>query len=214
MSPKKLSFNKIKIDDLVEFINIREINERQIFHEWFDYNYKLTREDKTFLNQLIDKYRSFIYNFVEEELKIKFIAPILNRVDFFSKDVKDWYERPLKAKVNKVWLRGTVDYMVAKGISVPKRPYFFIQEFKKARGSDSDPKAQLLAEMLAAMTLNKINVMRGAYIIGRNWNFVILEKHENDYQYVVSKQFDSLEIEYLQQIYISLQAVKHLYCKD
>ncbi len=33
--------------------------------------------------------------------------------------------------------------------------------------------------MLAAMTLNKTKTIKGGYIIGRFWNFVILEKLEN-----------------------------------
>ncbi len=57
--------------------------------------------------------------------------------------------------------------------------------------------------------------MRGGYIIGRNWFFVVLEKvGENKFEYAVSKQFDSLDLPDLKQIYVILQAVKHKYCKD
>jgi hypothetical protein len=44
---------------------------------------------------------------------------------------------------------------------------------------------------------------------------VILEKiGENQFEYFVSKSFDSLDLDDLKQIYIILQAVKHKYCKD
>ncbi len=51
-------------------------------------------------------------------------------------------------------------------------------------------------------------------IIGRYWNFIILDKLENgNYQYFVSKGFDCLDFVELKKIYIYLHAVKHLYCK-
>jgi hypothetical protein len=72
-----------------------------------------------------------------------------------------------------------------------------------------------LAELLVATEKNKTNIMRGCYIIGRSWFFVILEKIiENQFEYVVSKSFDSLDLEDLKQIYVVLQAVKHKYCRD
>ncbi len=68
--------------------------------------------------------------------------------------------------------------------------------------------------MLAAMTLNNTNTIRGGYIIGRLWNFITLEKLENgNYEYFVSNGFDCLKFIDLKQIYINLQAVKFLYCK-
>ncbi len=144
---------------------------------------------------------------------MKFIAPMLFRVNFNSKNFREWYERPLQATINGVKFGGITDFMVAQGIEMPQKPYFFIQEFKKEDKS-SHPKNQLLAEMLVAIELNKVNLMRGAYIIGRNWNFMILEKiAENSYEYFISDSFDSLNFNGLKQIYICLQAVKLKYCE-
>ena len=51
--------------------------------------------------------------------------------------------------------------------------------------------------------------MKGAYIIGENWNFVILEKlGKNKYQYFVSESFNSAKIEDLKGIYKNLLFVK------
>ena len=61
----------------------------------------------------------------------------------------------------------------------------------------------------------KTIIMRRAYIIGKAWNFVILEKQLNgQYEYYVSKIFDSTWLDDLKQIYIDSQVVKYLYCKD
>jgi hypothetical protein len=104
--------------------------------------------------------------------------------------------------------------MVATGIDQAKKPYFFIQEFKPSL-PDRNPEVQLLAELLIAMEKNKTTIMRGGYIIGQFWKFIILEKiGENQFEYFVSPAFDALKLPDLTQIYVILQAVKHRYCQD
>jgi hypothetical protein len=120
----------------------------------------------------------------------------------------------LSGIVNGVEIEGFVDIMIATGTKSPRRPYFFIQEFKPSI-PDRDPEVQLLAEMLVTIEKNKTTIMRGGYIIGQLWKFVIVEKiAENNFEYFVSKSFDSLDLPDLKQIYVILQAVKHKYCRD
>ena len=71
------------------------------------------------------------------------------------------------------------------------------------------PEDQLLAELLVALHLNDIQQMKGAYITGQHWKFMILEKLPNDkFIFYVSKNFDSLKIDDLKGIYKNLRAVK------
>jgi hypothetical protein len=145
---------------------------------------------------------------------MKFISPILNQVNFLTDTYHDWYEANFSGFLNGIEFSGFTDYMVAKGIDEPEKPYFFIQEFKPSI-PDRNPENQLLAELLIAIEKNKTTVMRGSYIIGRNWFFMIVEKiGENQFEYFVSQAFDALKIAELKQIYIALQAVKHKYCVD
>ncbi|OQW92798.1 MAG: hypothetical protein BWK78_00495 [Thiotrichaceae bacterium IS1] len=213
---KRLSFSKIKFDELnqvVRLVGIPDIYDTQ-FQEWFSYPYTLSEAELRFLERLLNQHKLYVSTYSEEELKAKLLIPILNSIDFMFENVRDWYERPLKAVINGIEIGGYVDFMVAKGIKEPQRPYFFIQEFKKSK-SEIDPEDQLLAELLVAITLNQTTVVRGAYIMGKAWSFVILEKQSNDqYKYYVSKIFDNTWFEDLKQIYINLQAVKQLYCKD
>ena len=184
------------------------------FKDWFSYPYKLSKKESIFLKELIKKHALLLPSYFEENLKMKFLSPILNQVDFMSDNIHDWYEPNFFGFVNGYELKGFVDYMVATGIKTPEKPYFFIQEFKPTQ-ADKDVEDQLLAEMLVAIEKNETNIFRGAYIIGQNWRFVILEKiAQNQFEYFVSKQFDALDLPDLKQIYINLQAVKHLYCKD
>ncbi len=211
--PEKIIFQTAKYDDLVKIVNLTAQKEVYIFEEWFNFNYSLSIDEENFLIELIDKHRDILSSYIEEELKMEFIAFLLGKIRFRTKNKRGFYDRPLKAVINNVPFNGKTDFMVASGIHEPQKPYFFIQEFKQTKHS-VDAHHQLLAEMLVALALNKTNLIRGAFIVGRNWNFMILEKiAENSYQYFISKSLDSLDFDGLKQIYICLQAVKLKYCE-
>jgi hypothetical protein len=211
---KSYNFSTIKYSTLEEIVNLKIIDKNLKFEDWFKTPYKIKASETVFLKNLIQKHTTRIAFYMEEDLKAKFIIPILNLVDFMVAPVSDWYAGMLVGMVNGVEIKGFADFMVATGIDQAKKPYFFIQEFKPSV-PDRNPEVQLLAELLIAIEKNKTNIMRGGYIIGRNWSFVILEKTgENQFEYAVSKQFDSLDLPDLKQIYVILQAVKHKYCQD
>ncbi len=205
------SFRRLEFKDLRNLVNITERIDDSVFESWFNYDYQISRTEERFLTQLLETNRRFLDSYTEEELKAQFIIPLINQINFFSNDVRGWYERPLSAVINDVLLNGYTDYMIAKGIETPEHPYFFIQEYKKELG-DRHPKNALLAEMMVAMQLNEENLMRGAFVIGRIWNFVILKKlGNNQYDYFRSPDFNVLKIQELKQLYINLQAIKGLF---
>ncbi len=211
---KSYNFSNVKFSDLEDIVSIKVVDNDAKFDEWFETPYNLDDTEVLFFKNLIQKNKTYIGFYMEEDLKAKFIIPILNLVDFMVAPVRDWYDGALSGTLNGVKFRGFTDFMVATGIDQAKKPYFFIQEFKPSI-PDKDPRVQLLAELLVTIEKNKTTIMRGGYIIGRNWTFVILEKiGENQFEYFVSKQFDSLDLEDLKQIYVILQAVKEKYCKD
>ncbi len=68
----------------------------------------------------------------------------------------------------------------------------------------------VLAELISAVELNGWKQIKGAYIIGENWNFVILEKLDKDkYQYFISRTFNSTVLENLTKIFKNLLFVKN-----
>ncbi len=205
------SFSKITFSDLDKIINIIEkIGDEEIFDSWINNNINISSEDLNFLTTLLKSEKFFIERYKEEDLKVKFIAPILNRVDFKLVDIqiRDFYEESITYKNKNFTLTGICDFIVSKGLNYAKTPLFFIQEFKKGFDS-SDPRPQLIAELISAIEINNFTQMRGAYIVGAIWNFVILEKlKENSYQYFVSENFDSTKINDLKEIYKNLLFVK------
>jgi len=203
-------YSKIKDIDLRNLVDIEENLEQQIFNSWFNNKITISNEIESFLTELIENNKGLIKSYNEEELKVKFLALLLYKIDFKSieNNFRDFYEVQLTYKTDKFIFNGTTDFLVSKGLVYSKKPYFFIQEFKKGE-EYSNPRPQLLAELISAVELNNFQIIKGAYIIGAIWNFVILEKlAEHKYQYFVSQNFDSTKIEDLKDIYRNLVFVK------
>ncbi len=208
---KTYSFSRITDTILDELVDIEKNYERVIFEDWFNFEYQFDENSIKFLSDLIERNELLIFDYHEEDLKVNFIVPLITKVDFFMlKDkIRSFYNEPLNYKTDKFIFNGEADFIVSKGMKRAKKPYFFIQEFKKSK-KPTDPEPQLLAEMISAVELNKTTTMRGAFITGENWNFVILEKLGVDkYQYFISKTFNSMKIDELKGIYINLQFVKN-----
>jgi hypothetical protein len=206
---KTINYSIVTLNELEEVFDIDAQIDRKPFDEWFLQEYELNQDELNFTEHLIQRNRRDITNYTELELVSKVIAPILNFVDFKLEDkkIRDWYEAPLKVEYKDIVFNGRCDFVVAKGYDSPINPYFFIQEFKQA--SASFPESQLLAELIVSTIINKTNVIKGAYIIGAVWVFVILEKiDDNKYRYYTSKNLDSMDIDDLRQIYKNLQIVK------
>ena len=208
---KVYNFSKIGFNKLKELFMIkRNLKDEKVFDKWFNNHIKISTEEVEFLNNLLDREKKYIEIYKEEDLKIKFIAPILNKIDFRDeeREIREFYEEKIEYEKKEFKLKGICDFVVSKGLEYAEKPYFFIQEFKKSIEGD-DPRPQLIAELISAVEINNFKIMRGAYIVGAIWNFVILEKiGENSYQYFVSDNFDSTKIENLKEIYKNLLFVK------
>jgi hypothetical protein len=128
----------------------------------------------------------------EDELKFMFISRFIGLVDFVSPQYKVFTQRPMSVKYENgtKTTSGKVEFMLAKGIQIPQKPFFFLHEYKQENRKDNDPLGQLLIAMVAAQVQNADNdTLYGCYVSGRNWFFVVLEGKE----YAVSKAYDATE---------------------
>ena len=206
------SFSKMTDKKLKKLFNIKKQFDKEQFNSWFDFEYQISQEESEYFTNLIDIYGDFLKDYKEETLKAHFVIPILNKVNFLLREYEcsGLYEEQLTYKTEKFILNGTTDFVVAKGLFESEKPYFFIQEFKKDQ-TDGYPEAQLLGELISAIELNNETSMKGAYIVGAIWNFVIVEKLGKDsYIYFVSRNFDSTDIEKLKMIYKNLLFIKDM----
>jgi hypothetical protein len=126
---KQLSFSNIRFKDLKAIASVEQSADEAVFESWFNFVYDCTTEEVAFFKELIRRNRLKINAYTEEELKAKFLIPLLNKVDFVQGEISDWYERSIRGKVNGVEIGGVTDFMVAKGVKKPEIPYFYIQKF-------------------------------------------------------------------------------------
>jgi len=204
-------YSKIRDTELKKLFEIKQKLDDHVFDEWFLNQIEIDNSVEVFLTDLIAENKSLIERYNEEDLKVYYIIPLLNKINFLLKDkeIRGFYELPMSYTTDKFILNGTVDFVVSEGLFESQKPYFFIQEFK--RNEDyGNPRPQLLAELISAVELNDWKFIKGAYITGGNWHFVILENLErHKYQYFISQNFDSTKIEDLKSIYKNLLFVKN-----
>ena len=132
---------------------------------------------------LVEKLRTVaeirIESWNEEELKMHYLSYIIGFANYNDDDqnYNVYFERPISAQVQGHKISVIVDLMIAKGVlEYIKTPYFCFHEYKREKKYNDDPVAQVLLAMLAAQEKNKNGKpLYGAYIIGRNWYFMVLE---------------------------------------
>lgn len=169
------SFSKWTIEDVEETFQLVLQKNHEQLTAWIIPRQDTSREEEQQLIQLRDKLLDHVWDWNEEELKVYFIIPLLNLVNFEQKYYKPFLDRELSMTFHDETISGRVDFLVASGKRSPKRPFFFIHEYKKERDSSDDPLGQLLIAMVTAQHLNNDgHPVYGTYIMGRYWHFVIL----------------------------------------
>ncbi len=170
-------FSKWTVEEVEEEFQLTLEPEFQGIQSWLQGASQVTHEETEHLRQLSRKLALYVRDWNEEELKVCFIALLLDMIDFHEAACRPFMEREISveyAEGKKLW--GVIDFLVAQGTHSPKEPLFFIHEYKKQLDTSNDPLGQLLAEMVAAQTINRHpHPIYGAYIIGRHWYFVILD---------------------------------------
>jgi hypothetical protein len=135
----------------------------------------------------------------EDELKFMFISPIIAIIEYKSPNYKIFTQRPMSVKYENdtKTTSGKVEFMIATGKQTPRKPFFFLHEYKQENRRDNDPLGQLLIAMVAAQLQNADEKpLFGCYVSGRNWFFIILDGKE----YAISNAFNSADTTMLNQI--------------
>lgn len=143
------------------------------------------RQDIEELRQLCMQY---IDSWNEDEYKFMFISRFIGIINFVSPNYKVFTQRIMQVKYDNdtKMTEGIVEFMLAKGIQTPKKPHFFLHEYKPEKRRDNDPLGQLLIAMVASQRINQDEQpVYGIYVNGRNWFLVLLEGKE----YVVSAPY-------------------------
>lgn len=170
-------FSKWTKEEIEEEFGLYADRNYALLQEWIDVSPSVSDEEQRILSQLSQKLLTYVHDWNEEELKVYFIAFILDFADFWQPHYRPFLERELSveyAEGKRLW--GIVDFFVASGKQSPRELFFFLHEYKKQADTSNDPIGQLLAEMVAAQKANShTHPIYGAYIIGRHWYFVLLD---------------------------------------
>jgi hypothetical protein len=184
------SFDKWDTDDVERTFGLERVRHSPVFDAWMAAQHTPEQYEQSMVEALREELAEAVDSWNEDELKFRFIAPFIGLMRYNSTKINSFTQRPLTAKVLDITLTGRVDFMIATGRTKPRQPFFFLHEYKKERTGDSDPRAQLLTEMLAARELNHVEYpLYGTYIVGRNWFFVVLEGS----QYAESLAYDATQ---------------------
>lgn len=198
--------------DLVEILttfNLSDSTNCTHLNDWLQATYVFNTTEQEIINDLFADIEVSGEYMNEEELKARVVGLVFYaaKIDVPNR-LRVFYERPLSAIVENISLSVVTDCMVARPLrSSPVVPYFFLQEFKKAKGEKKDPEAQMLTAMLIAQYKNNNDKpIYGSYMIGTSWHFTTLIGKE----YCVSKKFEATNKQDLLQIVCVLRKLKEL----
>jgi hypothetical protein len=147
----------------------------------------------------LERYRLELFDYVdtwnEDEYKFMFISPYFKLIDFTTPYFKVFTQRPMSVTYDNgaKTTSGNVEFMLAKGKQIPKKPHFFLHEYKPEKNRDNDPLGQLLIAMVAAQQISEDEQpIYGIYVNGRNWFIVVLE--QNSYAVTLAYDVSSSDI--------------------
>jgi hypothetical protein len=143
----------------------------------------------------------------EETLKMKFIANILELIDYDTDELEGTFDAEMKGIVQGQKLSVIADYALSKATyDLIEPPYFYFHEYKP-RKKAKDPIAQLLLAMLIAQSqADHKHPLYGCAVFGEYWYFMVLD----DKTYSVSTGIVSTNREGLQRIILILRKFKHI----
>jgi hypothetical protein len=143
----------------------------------------------------------------EETLKMKFIANIIELVDYDTDEFEGTFDAEMKGVVQGQKLSVVADYALAKAtLDYMETPYFYFHEYKPRKRA-KDPIAQLLLAMLIAQSQTKRKYpLYGCAVFGELWFFMVLD----DKTYSVSTGIVSTNKDDLQRILLILRKFKHI----
>jgi hypothetical protein len=201
--------------ELIDLFGLNKMSKYTLLEKWLDTNLTtLTEYEQIIFQNLITQLDINVDTWNEEELKMNFIASLLNDFVAYNKSTlyRTYFEREISAVVAGYMMKTKTDFMIAKGIlDLIKKPFFCFHEYKRSKKNADDPIAQVLESMLIAQEINKNDKpIYGVYIIGRYWHFMVMQGRE----YAISQPYIATKKEELLQIIAILRHFKIILERD
>ena len=178
-----------------------------LLDEWLTVQNDLDAVDIQLLEKRRQKLLRSMSGWNEETLKMKFIAFILDMVEYDTDEFEGTFDAEVKGIVQGKHLSVVADYALSKATyGFKEQPYFYFHEYKPRKRAN-DPFAQVLLAML--VTQEKYEHKKRLYgcaVIGELWYFMVLD----DKTYSISTGFVSTNSNDLQSILLILRKFKHI----
>lgn len=201
----KRPFEQWLYEDVEIEFGLERVEDLPTLQAWLDVPNPLPLTAR--FEKLRSSLRRNVENWNEDELKTLFINPLFFDFDFDNlPHYRVFTQRQFNLQTPTVEATGRVEWFVATGKQTPKKPFFFLQEYKAEKNSANDPLGQLLIAMVEAQIMNNnpAQVLYGCYNIGRIWFFVVLAGKE----YGVSRAYDATQTDDLTDMVAILKQVK------
>jgi hypothetical protein len=201
-----------KEGELIRIFNLNRIFDEPtpLMQEWLDVEMpELNIPEQYIFDKALAKVKKSFSGWNEEDLKIKFIGPILELGSLIDDDVViGYFDKTISAVVENIKLTVKSDFMLARGtLDFFETPYFHFQEYKPFKNPSGDSMAQLLEAFLIAQEKNKNGLpLYGVDIMGKQWSFVTMEGKN----YCISKTFDAADKQDLLTIVAVLRKFKYI----
>ncbi|TAD97157.1 MAG: hypothetical protein EAZ97_12910, partial [Bacteroidetes bacterium] len=139
----KRPFEQWLFEDVEEVFGIERVKEIPVLTNWL-----AVEQTATSLPANFEKLRLSLAENVEmwneSDLKMMFIALFLAEFNFNNyPHYKIFTQRYFSLQTEKAEANGKVEWLIATGKQTPKKPFFFLQEYKPERNSGNDPLGQL-----------------------------------------------------------------------
>lgn len=176
--------------DLMLLLGLERLVEpTPLMREWLAAETAFSAHEQELFKHLLLRARREITGWQEEDLKMKFLAPVLELSRLMEgENFQTYFEKTIAATIEGHFLKTKTDFMVASGIlDKPQKPYFHFQEWKPHKKPTGDSMAQLLEALLIGQEINGYEFpMYGCEVVGKHWTFVILQVKT----YCLSESFD------------------------
>ena len=204
------AFRDWKFEEVELTFGIKRVFEHPLLADWLSVERNPGEEDRRMIEKLRRQLFREVDMYNEEELKMRFIAPLFYLIPFDETGMRSFADRLFSFEYgqdevgNPLITSGRVDWFLAQGRQEPREPRVFLHEYKREVEATGDPLGQLLIAMVGAQRQNTEALpLYGCYVLGRNWFFVILE----DQQYAVSRAYDATQ-EDIYKIYSAMYEVQ------
>lgn len=180
------SFDQWRRHEVQEVFGLQRLPQLPLLDEWLQVDVSgITPEERKQIESLRRLFQQHALDWNEAEVRFHFLGPLMNVVDFHAAPYHSFVERPLRVAIGEETASGIVDFMVATGDQLPETPYFCLHQSKPLSTSRRDISGLLLIAMVAAQQANRAAgreiPIYGAFVIGRNFYFMVLE--ENRYAF-------------------------------